>query len=149
MRLTGYYPVLGTPRLRESHEFYTRLFGFETIFETDWYVSLRRPGPPEHELALVDPTHPTVPAGYRRPVQGLLLNFEVDDVDAEWERLVVRGGLHPELELRSEAFGQRHFIVADPAGVLVDVITPIPPAAEYAAHFREPAGSAGGSTTGG
>ncbi|MCO1660742.1 VOC family protein [Pseudonocardia humida] len=137
MHLTGFYPVLGTPRLRETHEFYARYFGFETTFETDWYVSLRRPGPPDVELALLDPTHPTVPAGYRRPVQGVLLNVEVADVDAEWERLVVRGGLHPELELRSEPFGQRHFIVADPGGALVDVITPIEPAAEYAAAFRD------------
>jgi catechol 2,3-dioxygenase-like lactoylglutathione lyase family enzyme len=139
MQLTSFYPVIGTSRLREAHEFYTRLFGFETTFEADWYVSLRRPGPPSYELALLDHTHPTVPEGYRRPVQGLLLNFEVADVDAEWERLVVQGGLAPELELRSEAFGQRHFIVADPSGVLLDVITPIPPDAEYAAGYLEPA----------
>ena len=47
------------------------------------------------------------------------VSVEVDDVDAEWERLVVRAGLRPVLPLRSEDFGQRHFIVADPAGVLV------------------------------
>lgn len=132
MELTGFYPVICTPRLRESHEFYTRWFGFETTFETDWYVSLRRGS---HELALLDHTHPTLSAGFRRPAQGLLLNFEVTDVDAEWERLVVRGGLRPELELRSEGFGQRHFIVADPNGVLIDVIMPIPPSAEYADAF--------------
>jgi catechol 2,3-dioxygenase-like lactoylglutathione lyase family enzyme len=135
MNLTSFYPVIGTSRLRESHEFYTRLFGFETTFEADWYVSLHRAGPPSYELALLDHTHPTVPEGYRRPVQGLLLNFEVADVDAEWERLVVQGGLRPELELRSEQFGQRHFIVADPSGVLIDVITPIPPGPEYADRF--------------
>lgn len=139
MNLTSFYPVIATSRLRESHEFYTRLFGFETTFEADWYVSLRRPGPPDHELALLDHTHPTVPAAYRLPVQGLLLNFEVDDVDAEWNRLVVQGGLTPELELRSETFGQRHFIVADPSGVLIDVITNIPPGAEYTDSYREPA----------
>jgi catechol 2,3-dioxygenase-like lactoylglutathione lyase family enzyme len=138
VELTSFYPVIGTPRLREAHEFYTRLFGFETTFEADWYVSLRRAGPPSYELALLDHTHPTVPAAHRRPVQGLLLNFEVEDVDAEWERLVVRGGLTPELALRSEAFGQRHFIVADPSGVLIDVITPIAPGAEYAGSFHAP-----------
>ena len=137
MELASFYPVIGTSRLRESLEFYTRHFGFEVTFEADWYVSLQRAGSPSYELALLDPTHPTVPEGYRRPVQGLLLNFEVADVDAEWERLVVRGGLTPELELRSETFGQRHFIVADPSGVLIDVITPIPPGAEYADSFLE------------
>lgn len=69
--------------------------------------------------------------------QGLLLNFEVADVDAEWERLVVRVGLAPPLSPRSEGFGQRHFVVSDPAGVLIDVITPIEPSAEYADQFHE------------
>lgn len=138
MRLTSFYPVLCSTRIADSARFYREHFGFETTFAADWYVSLRRPD--GVELALVDPAHPTVPAGYRRPVQGLLLNLEVDDVDAEWERLVVRGGLPVQLELRSEDFGQRHFIVADPDGVLIDVITEIPPRGEYAAMFAGAAG---------
>ncbi|TVL91118.1 VOC family protein [Streptomyces sp. SAJ15] len=135
MKLTGFYPVIGTARLKESHDFYTRLLGFETTFAADWYVSLRRPGDPSYELALIDHTHPTLPEGHRVPARGLLLNFEVDDVDAEWDRLVVREGLEPQLALRSEDFGQRHFIVADPNGVLIDVITPIAPTAEYADQY--------------
>ena len=131
--LTGFSPVLCTDRVARSRDFYVRLLGFAVVFDAGWYVSLRRD--PAHELALVDHTHPTVPAAYRAPVRGLLLNLEVDDVDAEWERLVVREGLTPELALRDEPFGQRHFIVADPNGVLVDVITEIPPAPGYAASF--------------
>ncbi|MFF0728928.1 VOC family protein [Streptomyces sp. NPDC004134] len=135
MELTSFYPVIGTSRLTESRDFYVRLMGFEVTFEADWYVSLRRPGDPAYELALLDPEHPTVPEGYRSAARGLLLNFEVADVDAEWERLVVREGLRPELELRSEDFGQRHFIVADPNGILIDVITPIAPAGEFAGQY--------------
>jgi uncharacterized glyoxalase superfamily protein PhnB len=66
----------------------------------------------------------------------MLLNLEVGDVDAEYDRLVTRGPLEAVLPLRSEDFGQRHFIVAGPDGVLVDVITPIEPSAGYAAQFR-------------
>ncbi|MEV0387005.1 VOC family protein [Nonomuraea sp. NPDC050643] len=132
MRLSSFYPVICTDKMAESKDFYVRLFGFEVTFEADWYVSLRRGA---HELALLDHTHPTLPAAYRRPVAGLLLNFEVDDVDAEWERLVQGEGLVPELALRDEDFGQRHFIVADPSGVLVDVITPIAPSPEFAAQY--------------
>ncbi|MFI6701708.1 VOC family protein [Streptomyces sp. NPDC050509] len=135
MKLTGFYPVIGTAKLRDSHDFYTRLLGFETTFEADWYVSLRQPGDPGYELALLDHSHPTVPKGHRVPAQGLLLNFEVEDVDAEWERLVTSEGLHPILELRSEDFGQRHFIVADPNGVLIDLITPVAPTAEYREQY--------------
>ncbi|GGZ61164.1 glyoxalase [Streptomyces inusitatus] len=136
--LSSFYPVIATDRVQETVDFYTRLMGFEITFEADWYVSLRRAGDLPYELAVLDHTHPTIPEGYRNPVTGLLLNFEVDDVDAEWERLVVRGGLTPRLELRTEEFGQRHFIVADPSGVLVDIITEIPPAESYADGFRAP-----------
>lgn len=132
MQLSSVYPVLCTADLAASKDFYVRLFGYEVTFEADWYLSLRR-GP--YELALLDHEHPTLPAAYRRPVTGLLINFEVADVDAEWERLVVREGLAPELPLRDEDFGQRHFIVADPNGVLVDVITPTPPSQDHAAQY--------------
>lgn len=139
MRLTSFYPVICTSQLEASHRFYTELLGFETTFEADWYVSLRRPGTSPYELALLDHAHPTLPEAYRTPVRGLLLNFEVEDVDAEWERLVLREGLHPELRLRTEDFGQRHFIVADPNGVLIDVITPIAPSEAYEAQYVAPA----------
>ncbi|MBE1490145.1 VOC family protein [Plantactinospora soyae] len=135
MELTSFYPVICTSRLAETRDFYTRLLGFETTFEADWYVSLRRPGPPTYELALLDHEHPTLPEAYRSPVRGLLLNFEVADVDAQWRRLVLAEGLPAELALRSEDFGQRHFIVADPNGVLIDVITPIPPTGAYAEQY--------------
>ena len=132
MNLTSFYPVIATTTVAESRDFYTGLLGFEVTFEADWYVSLRRGS---YELALLDHTHPTIPEGFRQPVQGLVLNFEVDDVDAQWQRLVVEHGLKPELELRDEDFGQRHFIVADPSGVLIDVITPIEPTSEFAAQY--------------
>lgn len=136
MEISSFYPVIGTTRIAQTRDFYTRWFGFEITFEADWYVSLRRQAGERHyELALLDPAHPTIPEGYRKPVQGLLLNFEVEDVDAEWERLVVQGGLPAELDIRSEDFGQRHFIVADPSGVLIDVITEIPPTGEYVEQF--------------
>ncbi|TDQ52513.1 VOC family protein [Actinorugispora endophytica] len=135
MSLTSFYPVVCTDRIAESHAFYTKHLGFETVFTADWYVSLRRTDAPGYELALLDGAHPTIPEGYRSTARGLLLNFEVDDVDAEYERLVVGAGLAPVLDLRSEDFGQRHFIVADPNGVLIDVITPIPPSPEFAGSY--------------
>jgi uncharacterized glyoxalase superfamily protein PhnB len=135
MHLTSFYPVICTTEVANTRDFYVERFDFEVTFEAEWYVSLRRDGEPAYELAILDASHPTLPDGYRRPVTGLLLNFEVDDVDAEYRRLVTDGGLDPVLPLRSEEFGQRHFIVADPAGVLVDVITEIAPSAAFVDHF--------------
>lgn len=135
-RLGGFYPVLATRDVAGSRDFYTRHLGFEVTFEADWYVSLRRPDAPQYELALLEHTHPTVPEGHRAALRGgLLLNFEVDDVDAEHRRLVTEAGLPEVLPLRTEEFGQRHFIVAAPDGVLIDVITVVPPTEEYAAQY--------------
>ena len=126
MQLSSFYPVILAPELTASRDFYQQHFGFQVTFESDWYISLKRPGPPDYELALLNPQHQTVPAGHRQAVQGLILNFEVDDVDAEYKRLVKQGGLSPLLPLKTEDFGQRHFIISDPGGVLIDVITVIP-----------------------
>lgn len=135
MTLSSFYPVICTPVIAATRDFYVEHFDFMVIFDAGWYVSLRREGEPAYELALLDPTHSTIPDGYGSAIGGLLLNFEVDDVDAEYERLVTQRGLEPVLPLRSEDFGQRHFIVVDPAGVLVDVITEIPPSEEFAQKF--------------
>lgn len=63
---------------------------------------------------------------------GLLINFEVDDVDAHHARLAA-AGVPIVLSLRDEAWGQRHVMAIDPNGVLIDVITPVAPSAEFAA----------------
>lgn len=132
MSISSIYPVLMTSDVAAASVFFRDWFGFETTFETDWYVSLRNDA---WELAVVDAAHPTVPAGRGTPAAGLLINIEVDDVDSYHRRLVVDGPLDELLSLRSEDFGQRHFIVAGPDGVLVDVITEIPPTAEYVDSF--------------
>lgn len=132
MSITSFYPVLMVDDVAASAAFYRDVLGFRTTFESDWYVSLVSDA---GELAVLDRTHETIPEGFRRPVQGLLLNIEVTDAASEHARLVGRHGLVERLDLRDEAFGQRHFIVEAPGGVLVDVIEPIEPTAEYAASY--------------
>ena len=68
----------------------------------------------------------------------MLVNLELDDVDAVAARLEA-AGVPVVQALRSEPFGQRHVIVRDPGGVLVDVITEIEPSPEYLAAFRREA----------
>lgn len=134
MTVTGVYPVICSSDVAAARDFYVRHFGFELTFESDWYISLRHSESPQFELAFVDHRHETIPAGFRNPARGLLLNIEVPDVDAVHTRLV-EAGLPVALELRSEAFGQRHFILEGPDSVLVDVITIIEPTGEYAEQY--------------
>jgi catechol 2,3-dioxygenase-like lactoylglutathione lyase family enzyme len=137
-RLGSFYPVIATQDVAAAHDFYASHFGFEATFTADWYVSLHRPDAPQYELALLDSSHPTIPEGHRKPVRGgLILNFEVDDVDAEYRRLVGEAGLRELLPLRTEEFGQRHFIVAAPDGVLIDVITVIPAEESFAGQYAD------------
>lgn len=134
MKLESMYPVLGTERIQESRDFYTGLLNFEITFEADWYVSLLSKSERPFQLALLDHTHPSVPENFRKPASGVILNFEVEDVDAEYERLR-EAGLPMHLEIRSEDWGQRHFITSDPNGILIDMIQLIPPSAEFAAMY--------------
>lgn len=137
MTLKGFYPVICTTNLAATCDFYMRYLGFAATFESDWYISLRMEQYPQYELAILDPTHPTVPENYQKSVQGLLLNFEVDDVDAVYHRLIQQERLPLERDLVSEAFGQRHFITADPNGVLIDIITVIPPSEAFASQYLQ------------
>ena len=108
------------------------------LFTADWYVHLQSTQDSGINLAILDGDHETIPLAGRGRVAGLLLNFEVEDVDAEYARLQ-GAGLPILLTLRDEAFGQRHFITADPNGVLIDVIRPIAPDSEYAKQYSETA----------
>lgn len=132
MKITSLYPVICTDKMTESKSFYLDHFPFEVSFDSDWYVSLRSKSEQPFELALLDYRHETVPEGFRKFFTGgLLINFEVEDVDSVYHGF--RGaGLPVHLELRSENFGQRHFITSDPNGVLVDVIRVIPVTGEFA-----------------
>lgn len=132
MNVTSLYPVLATNDVAATATFYRTHFGFDTSFESDWYVSLTLDS---WELAILQADHQTVPEQFRgRAASGMLLNIEVADVDALYERLL-ESGLEPVLPLRSEEFGQRHAIFAGPDTVLIDIITPIPPSEEYLAQF--------------
>ncbi|MFS8047491.1 VOC family protein [Rhizobium sp. BR 314] len=138
MKVTSYYPVIMTERVEETAAFYRTHFGFQENFASDWYVHLQHGQDSAINLAILDGQHETIPEQGRGRVAGLLLNFEVDDVDAVYDR-VRRAGLPILLAIRDEAFGQRHFITADPNGVLIDIIKPIPPSAEFAALYADDA----------
>jgi uncharacterized glyoxalase superfamily protein PhnB len=136
--IQSFYPVLMTKDVSVLSVFYKTVFRFSPTFATDWYVSLRIPDAAgSFELAILDASHPTIPAGHRTESRGVILNVEVEDARAEYER-IVGGGLAVEvLPLKDEEFGQRHFIVTDPAGNLVDVIENITPSDEFAASYAD------------
>jgi uncharacterized glyoxalase superfamily protein PhnB len=140
MKTTSYYPVLMTDDVAGTAAFYKKHFRFQTLFENDWYVHLQSSEDKRVNLGIVQWDHETVPPAGRAKSQGLLINFEVRDPDAVYERAKA-AGLPILRTLRDEEFGQRHFITADPNGVLIDVIKPIPPSKAFLAQYAQ--GAAG------
>jgi catechol 2,3-dioxygenase-like lactoylglutathione lyase family enzyme len=135
MKSNSYYPVLMTHDVPGTSAFYIKYFAMRPLFEADWYVHLQSSEDAGVNLGVVAADHPTVPESARgRDAAGLLINFEVDDPDAIYARLRALG-LPMLLDLRDEPFGQRHFITADPNGVLIDVVKPITPEPEYAGQY--------------
>jgi uncharacterized glyoxalase superfamily protein PhnB len=117
------YPLVITEKLNECVAFYVEHFDFTIVFEQDWYVQLiqEKSGV---ELAFMVPNAENQPKELHPGFagSGIVLSFEVDDAKHEHERLSSKNGIEIIFELKDEEWGQRHFIVRDPAGIYVDVV---------------------------
>ena len=139
MRLQSFYPIVVTEHLAACRDFYSRWFGLEIVFEASWFVLLSAGDAGPASLAFMHPDHPSVPPGPERVNgQGMCLEFQVEDARAEHERFA-RGGAPITLPLRDEPFGQRRFGLFDPAGVWIDVVEQIEPAAGWWDQYLVPA----------
>ena len=134
--ITSLYPVLMSEDLNQAAQFFVDHFQFQETFHSDWYISLKNIES-DFELAFIDSKHGTVPQAYQSKASGLIINIEVDNVDCLYEELRQQEEMEFLLPIKSEDFGQRHFIVKAPGSVLVDVIQVIPPSSEFAANYLE------------
>ncbi len=139
MRLQSFYPIVVTEHLTACRDFYGRWFGLEVVFESSWFVLLTAGEAGPANLAFMHPGHPSAPPG-PEPFngQGMCLEFQVEDARAEHERFT-REGAPITLSLRDEPFGQRRFGLFDPAGVWIDVVEQIEPAAGWWDQYLVPA----------
>lgn len=138
MKTMQCYPVIMTSDVAQTATFYRTYLDLIVLFESDWYVHLQSRTNTSVNLAVLDANHASIPEKQRgAPTRGMLLNVEVEDVDSVYDKFVTCG-VPILLSLQNEAWGQRHFIAEDPNGVMIDVITPIEPSAEYAAHYVDP-----------
>ncbi|MEV0289105.1 VOC family protein [Kribbella sp. NPDC050820] len=136
--ITSIFPVICADDVAATRDFYAGRLGFKVIFDSGWYVQLEAPSGNRPQLGIVEREHESVPERFRQQPAGVLVSIEVDDVDAVHETISAAGH-EIALSLRSEDFGQRHFMTVDPSGTLVDVITPNPPSPEFAAAYAQSA----------
>jgi uncharacterized glyoxalase superfamily protein PhnB len=106
-------------------------FGFAVNIDLGWYVNTQHPQHPQLSLDFVRRDHESWPEATRgREINGALLAFLVEDVDAEHERLA-GAGLEVVMAPVTEPWGQRRFQVAGPDGLLVEVLRPVAPDPEW------------------
>ena len=132
--INSFYPVIMSNKIKESKNFYMKYFNFELTFENDWYISLKSED--NIELAIINSEHPTIPEKFRNLSQGIILNIEVDNANNEYERLILTNNLSVISDIKDEEFGQRHFIIEDPNGILIDIIEVIPPTEKFEAQYK-------------
>ncbi|MBP2637732.1 MAG: Glyoxalase/Bleomycin resistance protein/Dioxygenase superfamily protein [Firmicutes bacterium] len=130
MKITRVDTTISTDKLIESKEFYMQHFNFELVYESDWYIELLAP-----DLSVgVSFTKPQRDSGDFFHGTGIIISFEVEDVDAEHQRLK-EAGLTICQELVDKPWGERSFVVNDPSGVHIYIYKSIPPTSEYKAVY--------------
>ena len=132
--ITTMYPVLITKKIQESCTFYKNILGFTETFSGDRFISLSHPD--GGALALMDNQHETIPETCRATVEGMVLNVEVEDATQAYEDISGKAKQMIAMSLRDEEYGQRHFMVKDPNGVIVDIIENILPNEEFKGNYR-------------
>lgn len=117
------YAVFVSNDLAALSAFYTATFGFDAVFfEPDFYLHLKHPVN-GMEIGFLAPGLDNQP-DFLGPVadrDGYVLTFEVADARVALERAEAMG-LDIAMAFREEAWGQRHFMVRDPAGVVLDIV---------------------------
>ncbi|WP_422365429.1 VOC family protein [Pelagibius sp.] len=138
MRMSSLHPIVTTDRFAETKTFY-RALQFTYAFEGEWYFHLVWPGNPTLQLAFMRPgqadQHPLFQTRFSG--RGLFLGLEVDEVDRVHDDLL-RRGFEIEVSLRDEPWGQRHFAIQDPNGIVLDFYAMTEPTADYADQYKKP-----------
>jgi len=123
--------TISTNKLEQSRDFYRDILGFALVFENDNYIEMLDEGSTTMGVSFVTPE---LSGGEKFTGEGIILSFEVADVDAEFARLKASGVRILE-ELRDKAWGERSFVINDPNGVHVYIYKSIPPTPKYQEVF--------------
>ncbi len=133
MRITSSGLSLTVVDPEASAGFLEQNFAFAREMAADGFVSLSRPDAGFNLVFLragLETFKPRERAG--RTADGLLVVFVVDEIDAEYDRLVA-AGVSILTPIETEEWGERYFQVEDPNGVIVQLVEwvgEVPPGVE-------------------
>lgn len=119
-----------TNNIAESKQFYSEILDFGIVFENDFYLLMQTPNH-QAEISFLKPNHPTQQPMFQTAFEGkgIYLTIEVEDVDKLYKTLIQKG-VEIKIEIRDEVWGDRHFVIVDPNGVGIDIVTYSKPESE-------------------
>ncbi|PVZ14311.1 VOC family protein [Actinomycetospora cinnamomea] len=121
MKVTASAVSLTVADPEASAAFLVDHFGFEQAMAADGFASLRRPDTGMSVIFLRTGL-PSLPPDQRdEHAAGLILAFEVDDLEGELARLESEG-VTVTMPLTAEPWGERAFQVRDPNRVIVQLV---------------------------
>ena len=124
MKVIRIVPNLSSEAFMASRDFYAAMFDLVVSVELDdWYLQLMSESDTMLNIGFVKPDHELF-AGRTAShgTYGVVLTVHVDDVDEAYKR-AKRLGAEIAAEIRNEDYGQRHFLVVDPNGLVVNVMS--------------------------
>lgn len=112
-----------TEKIKESKAFYSDVLDFGVSFENDFYLLMHTPNE-SAEISFLLPNHPSQISHFQKAFTGIgtYLTLEVEDVDAYYNRIKSKN-IPIILDLRDEVWGDRHFVIVDPNGIGIDIVT--------------------------
>jgi catechol 2,3-dioxygenase-like lactoylglutathione lyase family enzyme len=105
-------PNIRSDRPAETRDFFVGLLGFEVAMDLGWIVTVASPGNPSVQVTIISNDDPAAPG----------ISVGVDDVDAVHAR-AVELGLEIAYPLRDEDWGVRRFMLREPSGSIVNVVS--------------------------
>jgi catechol 2,3-dioxygenase-like lactoylglutathione lyase family enzyme len=105
-------PNIRSDRPAETRDFFVDLLGFEVAMDIGWVVTLASPTNPSAQVTIIGNDDPAAPG----------ISVEVDDVDAVHAKAVEQG-FEIAYPLRDEEWGVRRFMLRDPSGTMVNVLS--------------------------
>lgn len=96
----------------ETRDFFVDLLGFEVAMDIGWVVTVASPTNRSAQVTIISNDDPAAPG----------ISVDVDDVDAVHARAVEQG-LEIAYSLRDEEWGVRRFMLREPSGTLVNVVS--------------------------
>jgi len=121
MNITSSTVSLNVDDVRASSTFLIEHFGFSEHMSADGFAALSRADSPMNVVFLRRGLA-TLPDDQRDDhAKGLILAFDVDDLEGELARLKAEG-VAITMPLTSEEWGERAFQVRDPNGIIVQLV---------------------------